>query len=265
MDLLRLYWAYVKNAFAVEAQYRMAMVIWLLHLVLEPTIYLVVWSTVARAQGNVGGYDARDFSAYYLAMMMVNHLTFTWVAWDFDFRIRMGQLSFDLLRPVHPIHNDIVENFTYKAVTQIVMIPAVIVLAWFFQPRIEWKLWVVAMFVPALVLAYFVRFFFEWALAHAAFWTTRTIAFNEMYYVVLVFMGGRIAPLELLPEPLRIATQALPFRWMLYFPVELLTGKLTPSEAALGLLAQCAWIGVGLLVMNLTWRAGLKRYSAVGS
>lgn len=265
MHLLRLYAAYFKNSFAEEVQYRMAMVIWLLHLVLEPVIYLVVWSTVARAQGGVGDYDASDFAAYYLTMMMVNHITFTWIAWEFDFRIRTGALSFELLRPVHPIHRDISDNMTYKTTTLIVMIPALIVLAWFFEPRMNTPLWAVFAFIPALILAYFVRFFFEWTLALAAFWTTRTIAVNEMYYVVLVFMGGRIAPLELLPEWLRLLTQALPFRWMLYFPVELLTGRLTPRETLIGYCAQAAWIAAGLTVMSFVWRAGRRRFSAVGS
>ena len=56
-----------------------------------------------------------------------------------------------------------------------------------------------AAFVPAILLAFVVRFFMEWTLALAAFWTTRVSALNQMYFMAALFFSGQIAPLELLP------------------------------------------------------------------
>ena len=67
--------------------------------------------------GQVGDYDAADFAAYFIALMLVNHLTFTWIIWEFEWRIRQGMLSPILLRPIHPIHKDIADNVTYKLLT----------------------------------------------------------------------------------------------------------------------------------------------------
>ena len=53
-----------KIELAVMFQYRAAVVIWLIGLVLQPVIYLVVWLTVAKAQddGKVGDFDASSLA-----------------------------------------------------------------------------------------------------------------------------------------------------------------------------------------------------------
>jgi ABC-2 type transport system permease protein len=116
-----------------------------------------------------------------------------------------------------------------------------------------------------LLLAFLVRFLLEWTLAQAAFWTTRVSAINQTYFVLVLFLSGQIAPLTLLPHPIQVAAAILPFRWMIGFPVELLLGRLTPSETLIGLGAQALWVILAYLLLRAVWRAGVRIYSAVGA
>ncbi len=264
--LLEIYRANFKTWIALQLQYRAALVIWLLGMVLEPVIYLIVWSTVARSSGGqVGGYSAGDFAAYFLVLMLVNHATFTWIMWEYEYRIREGTLSPVLLRPIHPIHRDIAENLSYKLLTLSVMLPIAVGLGLYFQVALRPAPWAIAAFVPALVLAFALRFMIEWALAMAAFWTTRVSALNSLYYLVSLFLSGQMAPLSLLPPPIQTLATVLPFRWTVAFPVEVLLGRLTLRETLLGFAAQAVWLLLSLGVMTAVWRAGVRRYSAVGA
>jgi ABC-2 type transport system permease protein len=263
--LLDYYRAQLKTTVALQLQYRVAMVIWLIGTVLQPVIYLVVWTNVARAGGEIGGYSAGDFAAYFIALMLVDHLTFSWIFYEFEYRIRQGQLSPLLLRPIHPIHKDIAENVTYKLLTATVLWPTAAGLALVFHPTAQLAPWALAAFVPALLLGFGVRFLVEWTLALAAFWITRVSALNAMYFVLTLFLSGQMAPLALFPEPVRLAASLLPFRWMVAFPVELLIGRLTPAEALRGLAAQILWLALSLVLLRLAWRRGVRRYSAVGA
>jgi ABC-2 type transport system permease protein len=263
---LDLYRAQFRTTVATQLQYRAALVIWLIGMVLEPVIYLVVWTTVASASGGqVGDYAAADFAAYFIALMLVNHLTFTWIFHEFEWRIRQGLLSPILLRPIHPVHKDIAENVTYKLLTLPIIGLAAVGLALAFAPVWQPQPWALAAFVPALALAFIVRFLIEWTLALAAFWMTRVVAVNQIYYVALLFLSGQAAPLALLPEPVQVLATLLPFRWMVAFPVELLLGRLTPGAALGGLAMQAGWLALSLVLMRLVWRAGVRRYSAVGA
>ena len=191
-----IYRAQFKTSFAQQLQYRVSLVLWLLGLVLEPTVVLVVWTTVARSHGGaVGGYDAAGFAAYFIIQMVVNHITFNWVAWDFQERIRLGNFSPLLLRPIHPIHIDIADNITYKILTSVVMFPATIGLIIAFQPAMHPPLWAILAFGPALLIAWALRFACEWALAMVAFWTTQVVRYQQSVLpgnVVYVWYGGTV-------------------------------------------------------------------------
>jgi ABC-2 type transport system permease protein len=264
--LFDIYYAQLKTSLAVQFQYRMSLVIWMIGRVVEPLIYLVVWTTVAQARGGeVGGYNAGDFSAYFIAMMVVNQATFSWIMWEYDYVIRTGQFNFKLLRPVHPIHADIADNIAYKVLTLVILIPAVIFLALLFPPNINLQWWSLAAGIIAVVVAFVARFVIEWTLAMSALWTNRISALNQTYYVILLFMSGQFAPLTLLPGPIQVLADFLPFRWLIAFPVELLLGRLNLQATLIGFGAQLLWLGLSLLALRFVWRAGVKQYSAVGS
>jgi ABC-2 type transport system permease protein len=264
--LAELYVQQFKTTMAMMFQYRASLLIWMIGHVLEPLVYLIVWSVVATTGGgSVGDYTKTQFAAYFIVLMLVNHVTYTWIMYEFEYRIRHGSLSFALLKPVHPIHSDIADNVSSKVITLPFMLAIAAVLALIFHPSLSPPTWAIGVFVPALLLAFLVRFLLEWTLAQAAFWTTRVSAINQTYFVLFLFLSGQIAPLSLMPHPVRILADILPFRWMVGFPVELLLGRLTLSEALTGLGIQAAWVIIGLVLLRVVWRAGVRVYSAVGA
>jgi ABC-2 type transport system permease protein len=264
--LVGLYRQQFKTTFASMVQYRASLAIWMISHVLEPLVYLIVWSTVSKSSGGkVGDYTSSSFAAYFIVLMLVNHVTYTWIMYEFEYRIRQGILSFALLKPIHPIHSDIADNLSSKLITFPFMLLVAAGLAKIFHPGISPPIWVLAAFVPVLVLAFLVRFFLEWALAQAAFWTTRVSAINQIYFVLLLFLSGQMAPLTLFPHSIQIIAAILPFRWMIGFPVELLLGRLTPGEFLRGIVIQMIWVVLGFVLVHILWRAGVRIYSAVNA
>ena len=265
-DLAVIYIQQFKTTFASMLQYRASLFIWMIGAVLEPLIYLIVWSTVSLSRGgSVGDYTAGQFAAYFIVFMLVNQVTYTWIMYEYEYRIREGLLSPALLRPVHPIHADIAENISSKLISMPVMILIAGGLALIFKPSVTFLPWSILVFIPALFLAFLVRFLIEWSLAQSAFWTTRVGAFNQLYFVLVLFLSGQIAPLSLFPRPIQVLADILPFRWMIGYPVELILGRLSPLQAVTGLGAQTIWLIISLGLVRIVWRAGIRIYSAVGA
>ena len=264
--LLGFYVAKFRTEIALQFTYRGAIAIWLLGLVMAPLISLVVWTTVARGSGgSAGGFTAGEYAAYFIAVMAVNNLTFIWHIGVFEWRIKNGFFSPVLLRPMHPIHNDVVENLTFKALTLVAMLPIAILLAVVFDADFGTGVWDALAFVPVLVGAVAVRFLCEWTVGLAAFWITRTMTLNQLYGTLTMFLSGQIAPLSLFPEPVPIIASILPFRWMVAFPVEVLLGRVDGRELLIGVGMQVLWIASSLLAMRWVWGRGVRRYSAVGA
>ena len=263
--LVKLYLQQFKTTFASMFQYRVALLIWMIGQVLEPLIFLVVWSTVSNGKGgSVGDYTTGAFVSYFLVLMLVNQFTYTWLMWDYEWRIRDGTLSFALLKPVHPIHSFIADNMMSKAIQLPVLTVIAVALAFAFHAALSVSLWVVAAFIPVLILAFFVRFLLEWTLAQAAFWTTRVSSLNQLYFLMLLLFSGQIAPLSLLPYPVQIAAKILPLYWTVGFPTELLLGKVTPSATLFGIGVLAVWLIIVFFVSRVIFRLGVKAYSAVG-
>ncbi len=264
--LADIYATLFRTDLAIHFQYRAAVVIWLIGRVVDALVFLSVWTAVARSQGGqVGDFSTGDFAAYYITMMMMGHLTFTWFMFEFEYRVRSGGFSPLLLQPLHPIHRDIAINVAYKFMTLAVMLPTMGLMIWLFDPVFDPLAWAIWASIPVVLLAFLMRFFVEWALALVALWTTRTAAANQLYFAALLFFSGQMAPLSLLPEWLQTLAALLPFRWMLAFPTELLLGRLAPIEVLWGAAAQVVWLGLSWGILAAVWSRGVRRYSAVGS
>jgi len=265
-SLPALYAQQFRTSLAVMLQYRASLLIWLIGHLLEPVVYLAVWSAVSAARGgSVGGYDTAGFAAYFIVLMLVNHVTYTWIMYEYEYRVRHGMLSFALLRPVHPLHSDLADNISSKVITLPLILAAAAVLALIFRPAFHPTAWAAAAFAPALLLAFVLRFLMEWTLALAAFWTTRVSAVNQGYFIAMLFLSGQMAPLTLLPQPLQLVADALPFRWTTSFPVELLLGRIDFLLALAGIGVQIAWLLLFVVLLRLVWRAGVRAYTAVGA
>jgi ABC-2 type transport system permease protein len=263
---INLYRQQFRVTFASMFQYRAALLIWMIWQVTEPLVLLIVWSVVATASGgSVGGYSASGFASYYVLFMIVNQLTYTWIMYEFEYRIREGTLSARLLKPVHPIHSDIADNVSSKLLNFPIILMTAAAIGFIFHASFSFQPLMLLLAIPAIFFAFLIRFLLEWTLALAAFWTTRVGAVNQTYFMLLLLFSGQLAPLSLMPAAVQVAGQILPFYWMLGFPVRLLLGQLTVSEALTGIGIQAIWASCALVLMRVTWRAGVKIYSAVGA
>ena len=264
--MIDLYLGQMRIAIVTQFQYRVANYFYMIGMIAEPVIYLVVWSTVARAQGgSVGGYTPGEFAAYYIVWTLVRNMNIVLTPYAWEQLIRQGELSAQLLLPVHPIHSTLAYFAGWKFVVIIMWLPIAAVLTFAFRPGLSPELWQVGIFIVALWGGFFVRFGLLWLLGLVTFWTTRVSAFFELYFTAELLLSGRLVPLSLMPAWVQQLAGLLPFKWAFGFPIEVLIGQLTPQESVLGLAAQAFWSLAGFGLVSLLWRASLRRYSAVGA
>jgi len=257
--------AQTKITILASFQYRVQEGIQLLGLLTESVIYLVVWTTIARASGGeVGGFTVGEFASYFIAWTFVRNATTGWSPWGMEWRIRRGEFNALLLRPVHPYWTDMGDMLGGKAIQTITLVPTMALLVWAFRPEFTPVLWSLLALVPALLLAFLLRYTLMYALAVTAFWTTRVTALFEVWYAVEFFTSGRVAPLSVLPAWAQSIAGVLPFQWMFYFPLELLLGRLTQQQALQGFLMQGLWLVGVIVLMRVVWRAAIRQYGAVG-
>jgi ABC-2 type transport system permease protein len=264
--LLDYYPTMMKIAILEQIQYPVANYFYMIGMIAEPVIYLVVWSTIAREQGGaIGGYTPAQFAAYYIVWTLVRNMNIVFTPYGWERRIQRGQLSMELLRPLHPLHSDIAFFAGWKFVVILLWLPLAAFLAWIFKPELDPTFLEVGVFFIAIWGAYLIRTMSLSLLGMITFWTTRVSAIFELYFAVELILSGRLVPMALMPAWVRQLAAFLPFQWTFGFPIEALIGQLTPAGLLTGLVFQLAWIILGALAVSLVWRVGIRRFSAVGN
>lgn len=250
----------------VNLAYRGQVMIWVVTSMIQPLVMIVVWRTVAGSSNEIGGYTAGKFVTYFAIMMVVEHLTFIWLMWEFEWRVREGAFSPLLIRPIHPIHKDIIDNVSYKVIGLVGVLPGAVLLIIVFGGDLSGiQPGHIVAFVPALIGGAVLRFAIEWVLALSAFWLTKVSALNNLYHSVQLFLGGGFAPLSVMPAAFAAVAYWAPFSWSLAFPVEVAMGRRTGTEVLYGYAMQAGWIVVALVLLQVVWSRAVRRYSAVGA
>jgi ABC-2 type transport system permease protein len=246
-------------------QYRAQNLVYLIGMVTEPVVYLVVWSIIARSHGgSLDGYTPGTFAAYYIVWMLVRNMNIVFTPYGWEQRIRTGELSAQLLRPLHPIHYDLSWFVGWKVFAIAAWIPIAVALSLLFHPTIDPTLAQVLTFLAAIWAAYLIRSLFMWALGLVTLWTTRVAALYDAYFTVELLFSGRLVPLALMPSWARTLSWVLPFRWAFGFPITSLVGPVTTGQLVAGLGMELAWIVAGSLLVAVVWKKGIRRYGAVG-
>ncbi len=265
-SLVDFYATTMRTAVQSNFQYRADTFLYMVGTIVEPVVYLVVWSTVARSQGgDVAGITAGEFAAYYIVWTLVRQFNLAFTPYGWEWRIRQGRVSANLLRPIHPIHYDLAEFAGWKFVNVAVWIPVAGLLVVVFRPTLDFGLLDVAVFAVAIWGAFVLRALCLWTLGLVSFWTTRTAPIFELYILLELLLSGRLVPLRVMPDWAEGIADALWFKYTFGFPIEALVGDLSKAGLLGGLALQFVWIGAAWAAMSLLWRRAVRRYTAVGN
>ena len=250
-------------SFAEAVAYRAELFVWILTSTM-PLIMLALWTAVAR-EAPVGRYGERDFVAYFLAVFVVRQLTGSWIAWEMNQEIRQGSIAARLLRPVPPILHYAAETLSAIPLRLVVAVPvAAISLAVVGAAHLPHGVLAWGAFGAALAGGWLIAFLLSFCIGCLAFYLESSSKIMDLSLVLLFVFSGYLFPLDLLPPALGLVVDALPFRYQIGLPVELLVSAHGASAALRLLAAQWAWVAGLLGLAAVLWRGGLARYAAFG-
>jgi ABC-2 type transport system permease protein len=256
-------WELIKNTWQSWIQHRGFFFLLAFGWMLPLLVYLFIWMAAA-GDGSIAGLTQESLAGYYLLLILTNQLTYATTNWTVGDNIRYGQISRWLLQPMSPIYHALSQEIAGKIVFMLFSVPITGLLALIIRPQLNLDGVQILRFMPALLLAWGLRFFWGYWLALLAFWSTRADSLLALQDSLIFLLGGHLAPIALLPKTMQVIARILPFRYMSAFPVEILTGQLSNQEALVGFAIQAGWTVAAFLLYRWVWVHGVRRYEAVG-
>lgn len=234
--------------------------------ILELVVLIVMWTAIFQHTNLVSGFSLKEMVTYLLIgnifRAMIRNFLSDIVAYD----IKEGRLSLSLIRPMG--------YFTYVVTREIGRISLVFFLSVVTQLLIcllflnnfifNLDLRYLGIILIMLVLAFFTELLMSYLIGTIAFWTDEVDGLITTINSLKRFFSGGYFPLSLLPAAFVTASFLLPFAYSFYIPTQLYLKKIDLSLGVQGLLVQVGWIVTLLLIINIVWKRGLKRYEGVG-
>jgi ABC-2 type transport system permease protein len=185
------------------------------------------------------------------------------LSFDIEPLVHSGELSALMLRPHHPMHALVargVARLAYTTPPLVVVVPA---LVWFLGGSVtdDAAQWVLA--AALIPLGFLAEVYLGLMMGSLALWVTRSAALSGLLFGAEWLIGGLVAPIALMPDPLPALLRHQPLWFAIGAPAEAVSGisRLTPWMPVEAL----AWVLVLHLAFARMWRRGLLRYEAVGT
>jgi ABC-2 type transport system permease protein len=123
----------------------------------------------------------------------------------------------------------------------------------------------VPFFILSIMGAWLIFFNIHYCVGLLAFWMEGVLSLEPLIWYVTIILGGGTIPVDLFPSVARDILTWLPFAATMDFPSQILLAKIDSAALLLGFGKQVGWIILLSLLRQAMWRAGLKRFSAVGA
>lgn len=240
-----------------------------LPLVTQVFLWGAIFDAVAGSggPGTVAGYTYGEMVAYYLLTQISRAFSsMPGLASNIALQIRNGEIKKYLIQPVDLIGFLLLCRMAHKLVYYVVAAgPFALV---FFLCRGFFPGWpepiVMLAFLASLVMSFLLGFFLEATLGMLGFWFLEVSSLLFIYMLFNFFFSGHMFPIDMLPGIWGTLVRATPLQYLAYFPAAVFLGKIQGAELAWGLLVELGWVLLFIVLSRVTFRLGVKHYSAYG-
>lgn len=236
-----------------------------LTLFVTPVITLAVW-LVINDGSKVIIMGRNEMIIYFLANVLVGTIRSSWIGWFIPGRIRRGEISPLLLKPVSILSSWIANNIAEKIVKLVFLVPAVMATSYLLgvgYPNLNIYTWFLVIF--SSIVAGIIFFLFDVIVGLMAFWLDESKWIQDLYYILESLLSGRIIPLVLLPLFYKEIAFLMPFRYMMSLPLEILSSQLDPWHISQALIIQMIYLLMAIILYKIILKNGIKRYGASGA
>ena len=263
---MKKYFRVVKNTWEEVLTYRLSFIMWRVRTVVLLLSIYFLWYSVLPKNATLFGYSQSMMLTYILGTSIMLAIVSSTRTYEIGEEINRGNLTNDLLRPINYLLYKFAREVGDKAMNISFSVIELAILFFLLKPPIflQTDLIFIFFFLISTILAVFVLFFINFLLGLVGFWSPEYWAPRFIFWMIFGFFAGSYFPLDILPETIYNLFHALPFYYLLYFPLKIYLGNVSLPEIYQGIIISLFWLFAFYFLANLVWKRGLRMYTAAG-
>ncbi len=268
MEIIKKY----HRAFIISMQntleYRFNFLISLVGIFIPIAIQIYLWTAIYSNSSNtkIYSYTYSEMITYVVLAGLVSKLVSAGFETKIAREIKDGGLSRYLIQPIshflYYISCFIGEKIIHSGIMLSIITFSILALNFVF--RIDISIQLCFLFVITLFLAIIINFILFYILGLLGFYMQEVWGILYGAQLALSIVSGGILPLETFGEKMLRIFSILPFKYITYFPINVITGNIGNKDILVGIMIQIIWIFLLGIISKIIWLNGLKKYIAVG-
>ena len=263
---MKKYWQIIISTWQEYMTYRLNFVMWRLRVVMQLFVVYFMWWAILSSRQELFGYTQSMLLTYILLTAAVRTLVMGTTTMEIGAIINQGNLSNFLLKPLNFVNYYVARDVADKALNLAFAIVEIFLVVIILRPPVflQTDMFVIGLSTAAIAVGIVLYFIFSYILGLLGFWTPDIWAPRFLSFVIIEFFAGGLFPLDILPKPLFMLSQSLPFYYFIYFPIKVYLGQLSPMAVGTGLFVGALWVMALWYGARLIWIKGLRLYTAEG-
>ena len=225
----------------------------------------IMFAAIGTAGGELGGYTMLQAATYvWLGQALLAPIE-AFGTREVSQRVHQGDIAVDLLRPTGFLGLHYAQKLGRSGFLMLGRgVPPLVVGALVTGLALPEDPLSYLLGALSLLLAITVAFLADMMVNLAAFWLVETRGLTVVYTATMNLLSGFLIPIVWFPDWLLAIARATPFPSMIQTPIDTLSGRVPPAEAA-GLLAvQAGWVALLGLAAWAMLRAGTRSLEVQG-
>lgn len=225
-------------------------------------LYIVLkvymWKGLYGINGKeVNGIILNDMIVYSILASFTSGVTKTSVMNELNGSVLSGSISSNLLLPIglkkYMFINSVTKNL-FQTIYGI--IPSVLVAMIFFGFKMEVRLTNVIVYIFALIMGIVINFLYNFLFGLSVIWFRNSFFLNNINSVLLNLFSGALVPIWFFPNGLKILSDFLPFRYIVFEPISIILNTKGSNEILFVLGMQLLWIIILFSAVTFVWNRG---------
>ncbi len=257
----------VKITFLEYSTYRLNFLLWRFRNVVQLLALYFLWQAAIPQGTTIFGYDQAKILTYILGTSIIRSFILSSRSVDAAGQIASGDLSNFLIKPISYLKYWFAKDMSDKILNLIFSVVEIALIVIIIKPPLILQTDVLLVFLTiiSVLLGIILYFYLSFLLSTIAFWSPENPwPVRFLFDIIIGFFAGGLFPLDILPQRIFIILNALPFPYLLFFPLNVYLGKLNATEILIGLTISVFWTVIIYQLVLFAFRRGVKDYAAWG-